>query len=96
MQKKALLFSSLCKHKMILERTFPSWVNQMQVSYPLDTLVYDDNKQQDAGTYTNTWGKSQGNVTILPSIHRDTAAYTDHNWNLKPVDRIIAIKNAVK
>ena len=94
MEKKIILFSSLCKDKTILELTLPSWVNQTQVNYHLDILVYDDNKQQDASTYTSTWVKSHDNVRLLPAIHLDTPAYTDHNWNLKSVDRIIAIKNA--
>lgn len=91
--KKILLFSSLCKPKSILEVTLPSWIAQENDGFVYDLLLYNDNKEQNAIEYTNSFGQEHNKVTVINNWFENTSTYHKHHWTQESVDRIIYIKN---
>lgn len=91
--KKILLFSSICKSKGILEATLPSWLQQRTDDFTYDVLLYNDNKEEEAISFTNEFGEKHEKVTVENNWFDDFSKYKKHHWTVESVDRIIYIKN---
>ncbi len=90
--KRIVLFSSLRKPKEILEISLQSYLNLKQEEFVLEYLFYDDSETSEESAFLSEFCKTN-NCSLLPKIDLKSSDYSDHNWNVSRIDRIIAIKN---
>jgi hypothetical protein len=91
--QKILLFSSICKPKVILEIALNSYAKLQKDNFEIDFLFYDDNKEESASQYLKEFCASISNCYLMAKMEITQSEYQDHIWETSEVDRIIAIKN---
>lgn len=91
---RVLFFSAVCKSLEIFRLASESYFKLNQQNFDLDFLFLDDNTDARTSAFLNQIKQERPDVKFLDYKSNSKTTYTNHDWDSKKIDRIIAIKNA--
>ncbi|MBN7812902.1 hypothetical protein J0A68_18240 [Algoriphagus sp. H41] len=91
---RILFFSSVCKSLEIFQVASESYLKLNREGFELDYLFLDDNRDPRTKEYLAKLVAEREDASFLDFQMDTQTEYTNHDWDSKKIDRIIAIKNA--